>query len=171
MQLANHTVYGLKQKNPRLWGSFLVTLVLLNSWEKQKDTVKFNALPDSYECGNIFCSWLTSGQNKNVFIDIWNDAFKTVQGQISELSVSSCGSQSLKKLNSYFQFIKSISCGGTDDQIFQRSAADMLIFPWKSSLDCGSWKMLVTVRSLQHAPAEASRQNSVWGIFTCCVAV
>lgn len=53
-------------------------------------------------CGNIFCSWLSSGQKKNILIDIWNDAFKTVQGQISKLSVSIYESQSLKKLNFYF---------------------------------------------------------------------
>lgn len=44
--LQSHSVW-LKQKNPRLWGSFLVMLVVLNIWEKQKDTVEFSVLQDS----------------------------------------------------------------------------------------------------------------------------
>lgn len=107
-------------------------LLVLNIWEKKRtqwSSMHFQSQTNI--CGNIFCSWLGSGQKKNIFTGIWNDAFKTVQGHSSELSVSICGSQSLKKLSSCFHFIKSMSHGDTDDQIFQRSAADMLIFLWK----------------------------------------
>lgn len=83
---------------------------------------------------------------------------KQFQGQIFLLSVSIFGSQSLEKLNSCFQFIKRISHDDTDNQIFQRSAANVLIFPLKSSGDGAL---------LQDAPTAASKENSVWGIFTC----
>lgn len=105
--------------------------VVLKIWEKQKDTVEFSVLQDSGISENIFCSWLLSCQKKIISIDIWNDTFKRVQGHISKLSVSICGSQSLKKLNSCFQFIKSVANGDTDDQALSEVSSWHVDFPLK----------------------------------------
>lgn len=117
----------------------------------------------------IFSVDSTLAKKKNILIDIWNNAFKLVQGQLSKLLVSTCGSQSWRKLNSYFQFIKSTSYGDTD-QFLQRSAADMLIFPLKNPLltvgVCKCWWWLAPCR--MHL-LKLPQQISVWRIFACIV--
>lgn len=70
----------------------------------------------------------------------WNNAFKRVQGHISRLSMSICGTQSLKKLNSCFQFIKSVAHGDTGDQAFSEVSSWYVDFPLKTLSGLWQWE-------------------------------